>query len=158
MIQILYQGLEKHKAAFYYWSVFLIRRCSLSLIIVHFRDSTSFQFHSLLIQSMMMLMYVTKYKIFVSNIENFLLIFNEIMIIVAILHMIIFSDAFNLTVQQKNIAGWTFNAIILLLVIVNLVLYAYEVSAMIFKIIKNKLVNMRKAKKNNIQTISNHEK
>ena len=50
--------------------------------------------------------------------------------------MILFSDAFNLTVDQKNNAGWTFNAIILLLVIVNLVLYGYETCSKILKFIK----------------------
>lgn len=97
MMQIFYQGLEKHKAAYYYWSIFILRRCSLSFIIVFFKESTSFQIHSLLIQSMLMLMYATKYKIFLSKIENFLLIFNEIMIFIAVLHMIVFSDAFDLS-------------------------------------------------------------
>jgi hypothetical protein len=78
-----------------FWSLFILRRASLSLICVFFKDYQAIQIQLLIMQSVAMFYYLAKYQPFESIVENFLLVFNESIIITAVYHMMVFSDAFN---------------------------------------------------------------
>ena len=52
--------------------------------------------------------------------------------------MIVFSDVYELDLNVKNNAGWSFNYIILIQVVVNIALYAGEGSYKAYKITKLK--------------------
>lgn len=62
--------------------------------------------------------------------------FNELVVIAAILHMFAFSDGFTLGYDVKNSAGWTFNYLIVAQIIVNLVIYGVEISLLVFRIVR----------------------
>ena len=82
-----------------------------------------------------MLSYAVLVLPFDCKIENFLLIFNELVIITAIGHMIVFSDSFSsVSTQVKINAGWTFD--FLIQIIVNLSLYLWDFAYMVVRIIR----------------------
>ena len=90
-----------------------------------------------MLSSFIMLSYAVLVLPFDCKIENFLLIFNEIVIITAIGHMIVFSDSFSsVSTQVKINAGWTFDFLILIQIIVNLSLYLWDFAYMVVRIIR----------------------
>jgi hypothetical protein len=138
-METIYIGLKDTKQAKMYWSYFLLRRCFLACVVVVLKDSQSMQIQSLMIQSSVFLLYVVKTQPYDSIAENFLQVFNELVVIAAILHMIVFSNAFTLAYEVKNQAGWTFNYLIVIQIVTNLAVYGVEIAYKVYKLVKLKM-------------------
>ncbi len=93
-----------------------------------------------MIQSFIMLEYVLRVRPFESPVENFLLVFNELTVIAAVCHMIVFSDAYSgstsISPELKSKAGWTFCYLILSQIVVNLTLYLSEATYKVYRILR----------------------
>ena len=76
---------------------------------------------------------------FENAVENFLQIFNEIVIISAVGHMFLFSDAFVIPSTLRVNAGWSFDLLIVLQILVNVVLYSGLTIKQIWRILKQKV-------------------
>lgn len=70
-----------------------------------------------------MLGYFLRVTPFEIDVENFLLVFNECVILTSIGHMFAFSKGFTLETPVKVTAGWTFVFLILSQVVVNVFCY-----------------------------------
>ncbi len=61
-----------------------------------------------------MLCYMTIVRPFNTAIANFLLVFNETLVLSTILHLYPFSDAYDMGVDTRNAAGWSFIVFVIL--------------------------------------------
>ncbi len=76
-----------------------------------------------MIQSFVMLSYFVRVRPFESAIENFLQVFNEVVVITSIAHVFAFSDGLGVTPNGKLGAGWSFVFFVVAQIGVNSVLY-----------------------------------
>lgn len=100
----------------------MLRRFALATIVTALKDHQAFQLTFLVVQSSMMTGYLANVLPFESNFDNFLEIFNELMILATILHLYPFSDAFDSNVNTRNTAGWTFLGFVLAQILINLLI------------------------------------
>jgi hypothetical protein len=98
-----------------------------------------FQIQCLMAQSFVMLGYFLKVRPFESPTMNFLQVFNELVVIAAIMHMFIFSDGISTTTPMRINAGWTFVMIICLQIVVNLTCFTGMTSYQAFRVIRQKI-------------------
>ncbi|TNV87615.1 hypothetical protein FGO68_gene121 [Halteria grandinella] len=153
-IESLYVGLRETKEAKMFWSVFIIRRIFLSFVCVMLNEYQALQIHLLMAQSVWMFYYLYRYRPFLSDVENVLSLFNECVIIAAINHMMVFSEAFNgeTDLDTKIGAGWSFNYLILVQILVNLALYLGEAIYKGYVMVRRKYLQYRdKQRKGAIQ-------
>lgn len=86
-----------------------------------------------------MLGYFLKVTPFEIGIENFLLVFNELVILTSIGHMFAFSQGFQLETSIKVGAGWTFDFLIAIQIVVNVLLYLGLTTYQIFRVLRQKV-------------------
>ena len=75
-------------------------------------------------------------------IENFLLIFNESIVFICTLHLYMFSLG-NENMQSINNVGWSYAALIMLKVVVNIGCKIFQLAKSLIKFIKTKIAQLR---------------
>ncbi|CDW81414.1 UNKNOWN [Stylonychia lemnae] len=112
------------KGNYIFTSIYITRRLVYSLTLVTFGDNQGLQLIFLMIQNMVMIIYITISKPYLSLQSNYLEIFNEIIFQVILYSMIIFSDNYNLDFEVKIIIGYFPIALSILFLSVNIYIIA----------------------------------
>ena len=92
-------------------------------------------------QSFVMLGYFLTVRPFERSVENFLQVFNEVVVLASISHLFVFSDGLAATSNGKIGAGWTFVFLVVIQIGVNSLVYfgvmSYDAYQSTKKIIEN---------------------
>ena len=86
-----------------------------------------------------MLGYFLKVRPFENSVLNFLQVYNELVVISAICHMFVFSEGIQTSSPMRVNAGWTFDLIIALQIVVNLVCLGGVTSHQVYRLMRQKV-------------------
>ena len=90
----LYELLKNEsKSALMFNAVFIVRRMVLAVLLVTQKNSKSIQIFGMIIATLVTIAYLIKVKPFESSLVNGLEIFNEVIIIICLYHMLFFTEA-----------------------------------------------------------------
>ena len=89
--------------------------------------------------SQVMLSYVTIVRPFINSWDNILLIINELAVLIAIFHILVFTNFQDSSDDLKNTVGWSFVALIVLQISANLLIAFLRVAIQGYLAIKRAL-------------------
>lgn len=133
----MFAAFKPQMKSMLFWPIYLMRRLSLAITTVVFRDYQGLQITLVTIASLLMINYGFKVQPFEIPVDNFLLIFNESIVLVCTLHLHMFSLGSE-NVEFINNVGWSYAAMIFLQVIVNLGIKAIGAGIKVFMFLKKK--------------------
>jgi hypothetical protein len=109
-----------------YQSIFLLRRTVMAMILIFMKDSKVGQVISMIVTSLVWLQYIVKYQPFEEPTLNKLEIFNEIIIVTCLYHLLMFTQG--LTYDENLIykTGWSMDILLMVQFIVNIVSLGYN--------------------------------
>lgn len=127
----IYEGLNtKSKSALIYNVIFVMRRIHLAVLALFIIDDeySIFQVMNLIFQSLFMLIYLCLVRPFEDNLANNLEIFNEIFVLIASYHLLLFTDHID-DPDLQYIVGWSiigfvvinFTANIVVMMVLNII-------------------------------------
>jgi hypothetical protein len=99
-----------------------------------------------MVQSFVMLGYFLKVRPFERSVENFLQVFNELVVLISIIHLFVFSDGLVVTSNSKIGAGWSFVFLVIIQIAVNSLLYFGVMSYDTYQSIKRIIGDLKRKK------------
>jgi len=129
-----------------YMPLFLFRRLIFSFSTVLLTDWPIFQVNMLFLQSVILLWYLINYQPFTLTILNYLEIFNELCILAVTYPCLLFTGYLDLDPEAHYNTGWFVIFIVLINIVVNIMIVAYQTLKALGGAIKRAWLKLKKYK------------
>jgi hypothetical protein len=109
-----------------YQTIACARRLSLALILAFFKDNPDLQVILMIYSTIGFVAYITSIRPFEIKVLNYLEVFNELIILSCLYHMLIFTGAFTTDKETLYTVGWSMDIVLVIHFLVNMCMIAYQ--------------------------------
>lgn len=133
-----------NKAALLYQSIYFMRRLSLSLILVFLKGFPIIQVFLMIFVSLAFVIYICSVRPFESKILNMIELFNELVILSCLYHMVIFTEVLLEDREVLYLVGWSMDILLTIQFFLNVLFIGYQFLYTVWSMIKRLVITIQK--------------